>query len=151
MRRSTPFALTPKTSGGTATGEKDFTADTGIPVTTSDPQVWEIQHAEKPATEAGDAPYKYEVGRTWQFKGRFSGSAAAAGDVLVTLWCYDRKSEQWYATASMRFFGTSSLGTVDNGNTKDMAAVIGTSHIGAQVVGLVANQDFHLMMYESGQ
>jgi hypothetical protein len=139
--------LTPKTSGGTATGEKDFTADTGAPTTTSDPQVWEIQEAQKPA----GGNQLYEVGRTWQFKGRFSGSAAAAGDVLVTLWCYDRTSEQWYATAAMQFFGTGSLGTVDNGSCKDMAAVIGTSHIGAQVVGIATDQDFHLMMYESGQ
>lgn len=145
MRRSTPFALTPKTSGGTATGEKDFTANTGIPTTTSDPQVWEIQRAEKPS----GGNQLYEVGRTWQFKGRFSGSAAAAGDVLVTLWCYDRTSEQWYPTAALQFLGT--VGTTDSGNCKDMAAVIGTSHIGAQVVGLVDNQDFHLMMYESGQ
>jgi hypothetical protein len=152
MRRSTAHRLTPKTSGGTATGELDITADVGKPTGTGDSNVIAIQEYEKPPKEDGTATtYPFEVGQTWQFKGRFSGTAAATANILVTLWCYDRASEQWYGTAALNFVGESLLGTVDLGNCKDMSAVLGTSHVGLEVEGLLADQDFHVMMYESGR
>lgn len=148
MRRETPYALTPKTSGGAATGEKDFTANVGAPTQLTDPNVIEIQEYQKPQTAT---PQAYEVGSTWQIKARFSGSAAASADVFVTVWCYDRTSAQWYAIAAQRFVGTSLLGTVDLGNAKDMSAVLGTSHVGFEVAGLLTNQTLHLAMYEAGR
>lgn len=147
MRRETPFGLTPKTTGGAATGEIDFAADVGAPTQLTDPNVIEIQRYEKPETPT---PQPFEVGVTWQFKGRFTGSAAASADVSVTLWCYDRNSAQWYPTAKMRFVGIDNI-TLELGNTKDMSAPIGTSHVGFEVEDLLTNQTLHLMMYEAGR
>jgi hypothetical protein len=123
------------------TSTSDITAPTGAPDITKD-NVWLVQ-------KTGNGAQDLEVGKTWQIKGRFSGSAEATADVLVTLWCYDRTTEQWYALAAMRFLGTNGLGTVDVGNSKDFAAPIGTSYVGAEVVGLAANQTLHLVHYEA--
>jgi hypothetical protein len=152
-RIATSAALTPLTSGGTVTGEMDLAADVGPPTTTGDANVFSIQRHEKPIKADGTYPSLFEVGQTWQFKARFSGTAAAAANVLVTIWCYDRTTAKFYAIAAMQFVGTSLLTStgVELGNAKDMSAVLGTSHIGVEVVGLVADQDLHLVMYESGR
>jgi hypothetical protein len=146
MRRETPFGLTPKTTGGAATGEIDFAANVGAPTQLSDPNVIEIQRYEKPLAPT---PQPFEVGGTWQIKARFTGTAAATADVLVTVWCYDRTSAQWYAIAAQRFVGVNLLGTVELGNAKDMSAVIGTSHVGFEVEDLATNQTLHIVMYEA--
>jgi|GEM_PF-4232834 len=148
MAISNPFAHRPLTIDGSGdpgeislTSASDITAPTGTP-DTDDDNVWSVQRT-------GNGAQNLEVGKTWQLKARFSGSAEAAADVLITLWCYDRTTEEWYALAAMRVLGSSGLGTVDVGNCKDIAAPIGTSYVGAEVVGLAANQTLHLVHYEA--
>lgn len=123
------------------TSASDIAAPTGAP-DVADDNVWSVQRT-------SNGSLNLEVGKTWQLKGRFTGTAEAAADVLVTLWCYDRITSQWYALASMQFLGSSGLGTADMGNCKDFAAPIGTSYVGAEVVGLAANQTLHLVHYEA--
>jgi len=148
MAINSVYAHTPLTLDGSGdpgeialTSASDITAPTGAP-DTDDDNVWSVQRT-------GNGSMALEVGKTWQLKGRFSGTAEASADVLVTLWAYDRTTEQWYALASMQFLGSTGLGTADMGNCKDFAAPIGTSHLGAEVVGLAADQTLHLVHYEA--
>lgn len=122
------------------TSASDIAAPTGAPDITDD-NVWSV-------VVVGNGEQVLEVGKTWQIKARFSGTAEAAADCLVTLWAYDRTALNWYALASMQVVGSTALGTVDLGNCKDFAAPIGTSHVGAEVVGLAANQTLHIVHYE---
>lgn len=152
MRRSTPYALLPLTEESPGVpGEMEFTANVGPPVAVTDANVISIQKTEKPSSSAGSPSPKFEVGRTWQFKGRFSGSLAAVASVEVKLHCYDRETEQWYPTAAMQFVGSNGL-SLTKGNVKDLPAVLGTSYVGIELTGLApANQVLHLVMHEAAQ
>lgn len=127
-------------------GEFDLTSASDIGVPTGAPDVaddnqWLVQRK-------GNDNVNLEVGKTWQLKGRFSGTAEAAADVLVTMYAYDRTTLQWYAIAAVQMVGSTGLGTADLGNCKDFAAPLGTSYVGVEVVGLAANQTLHLVHYE---
>jgi hypothetical protein len=152
MRRSTPFALTPLTESAPGVpGEMTFTANVGPPAAVTDANVISIQKTELPALADGTPGPEFEVGRTWQFKGRFSGSLAATASAEVTLHCYDRETDEWYAIAAMQFVGSNFL-SLTKGNVKDLPAVIGTSYVGVELTGLApANQVLHLVMHEAAQ
>lgn len=147
MAISDPHAHKPLSldSGGDP-GEIGLTSasDIGVPSgapDVADDNVWLVQRT-------GNGGQRLEVGKTWQIKGRFTGSAKATADALITMYAYDRTTEQWYPLAAMRIVGSAALGTVDLGNCKDFAAPIGTSYVGVEVVGLAANQTLHLVHYE---
>lgn len=149
MRRSTPFVLDPLTESAPGVpGEMNFDANVGAPAATTDANVIDIRRFQKPALADGTNSLQFEVGRTWQLKGRIGGAPAATANIKVTLWCYDRVSEQWYPMAELSFVGSTLLsGNV--GNVKDMAAVLGTDYVGFQITGIVSTQELNLMMYEA--
>ncbi len=152
MRRSTPYALTPLTESAPGVpGEMTFAANVGPPADPDAANVITVQRYEKPPRGDGSDGPAFEVGRTWQLKGRFTGTLAATATVTVTLHCYDRETGEWYATAAMNFYGANFLSTT-KGNVHDMAAVLGTSHVGVELKGLApANQVLELVLYESAQ
>lgn len=131
-----PYARTPLT-GAT---EKIFTSDQAKPTTIPAANVITIQK-----TSVDDQAL--ETTNTWQLKARFVGTAAGSANVLVTVWCYDRTTTEWYAMGKLRFINDANL-TEDLGNVKDFVGVMGTSHVGFQVDGLIADQAIHLVMRE---
>jgi hypothetical protein len=98
---------------------------------------------QNPYPEDGDL--HDEVPRQLQIKARFTGSAADAAVVTVGVWVRDRWSGEWFFQRLYTFTGVDGISTVQ-GNIVDQVGVMGSTHAGYEVTGLLANQVLHLTM-----
>lgn len=119
-------------------GEMTFTEDVAAPTATTDSNVYEIR-----AYSERVGGYE-EVEETWQFFGRVSGTAAATAEIDVIIWCYNAVTAQFYPLAAITVVGVDGLSTIQ-GNAIEIPGVMGTTHVGFQVDGILADQDLHMV------
>lgn len=137
MAIGSPYAQKPLTlDDGGDPGEMEFDANVGAPADTSAANVWKIEQIR--------SGRKLEVHKTWQFKGRIEGAAADDAQVTVIIWCFDRDTGEKYPIAKQLFVGKNHLSET-LGNSKDLAAVLGTDYVGAEVIGLPADHSLFLV------